>query len=80
MKQISKRFDCMIINKNTKKLNHIIRLGKDKLDVFEKFNTVYKIDCQSCDASYIGQSSRKLACRINESEKPKKQFNILCLS
>lgn len=33
---------------------------------------MYKIDCDKCDASYVGQTDRKLIIRINEY---KKQIN-----
>ena len=66
IKQISKKFDGAIINRNKKKLNNLISLGKDKLSALDKRNKVYKIDCTNCDTTYIGQSSRKLNFRTDE--------------
>lgn len=76
IKQIASRFDCAIINKNTKKLNYLIGLGKDKLENLEKNNIVYQIDCKNCDASYIGQSLRKLRFRVNEHRRAVNKKNI----
>ena len=41
-------------------------MGKDKQSCFDKRNIVYKIDCIDCDATYIGQISRKLRFRVDE--------------
>ncbi|KYN14843.1 hypothetical protein ALC57_12952, partial [Trachymyrmex cornetzi] len=39
---------------------------KDGLPHDSKENVVYKINCKNCDASYVGQTGRKLKTRINE--------------
>ena len=35
----------------------------------EKRKNVYKIACKSCDASYVGQTGRKLKIRLSEHRK-----------
>ena len=69
IKTISQKFNCATVNKNTKKLTNLIRLGKDKLNDFEKSGIVYKIDCKDCTSTYIGQSSRQLIRRVKEHER-----------
>lgn len=53
------------------KLNFFIKLHKDPLIKFNHSNVVYKIDCNDCDASYVGQTGRRLATRLR-----KHQVNI----
>jgi len=48
------------------KLSGLIRVHKDTLPNSSKKNVVYKITCKDCDASYVGQTGRKLNTRITE--------------
>jgi len=48
------------------KLNRFIKVQKDALPKFDNKNIVYKICCKDCDASYVGQTCRKLSSRISE--------------
>ena len=45
---------------NINKLKKFIKVHKDPLDSFSKSNVIYKINCNDCDASYVGQTERKL--------------------
>jgi len=49
-----------------KKLNTIIKKGKDKLNVNQNTEVVYKINCKDCDQAYIGQTKRHIETRIKE--------------
>lgn len=51
------------------KLNKIIKTHKDPIPKQSKKNVVYKINCGDCDASYVGQTGRKLITRIKEHNK-----------
>ena len=55
------------------KLNNIIKLVKDKTKTCDNVNVVYKINCKDCNASYVGQTGRRLNVRIKEHTK-----NIIC--
>jgi len=48
------------------KLSRIIKIHKDPLLSSQKKNVVYKISCNDCDASYVGQIGRLLKTRISE--------------
>ena len=48
------------------KLDQFIRAQKDCLPNNKKKNVVYKIRCNDCDASYVGQTRRLLKTRISE--------------
>jgi len=48
------------------KLDKIIKVQKDPTEHTHKNNIVYKINCNNCDASYVGQTKRKMMTRIKE--------------
>ena len=39
---------------------------KDKLPTLDQAGVVYKINCDTCDASYVGETERKLSARFKE--------------
>ncbi|KAL6421189.1 hypothetical protein ACFW04_013742 [Cataglyphis niger] len=52
-----------------KKLNLLIKRGKDGLPISNRTKAVYninKINCKNCSASYIGQTKRHLSTRVKE--------------
>ncbi|KAL6418855.1 hypothetical protein ACFW04_014207 [Cataglyphis niger] len=49
-----------------KKLNSLIKRGKDGLPISNSTEVVYKINCKNCSASYIGQTKRHLSTRVKE--------------
>jgi len=49
-----------------KKLDTLIRKGKDKLDDCRRTEVVYQIECKDCDQVYIGQTKRHLETRVKE--------------
>ena len=61
-----KQHNTNVIYSINNKLNNIIKLGKDKTKISDNVNVVYKINCKNCDASYVGQSGRRLDVRIKE--------------
>ncbi|XP_018311680.1 uncharacterized protein [Mycetomoellerius zeteki] len=48
------------------KLSRFIKVQKDVLPKNQNKNVIYKITCKDCDASYVGQTGRKLISRITE--------------
>jgi len=61
-----KKTSLKLIYTIPKKLDKLIKRGKDKLSKTDRTNIVYKIDCNKCDATYIGQTKRHLNTRIKE--------------
>ena len=55
-----------VVYKITEKLNILIKRGKDILHNNDKTNVVYKLNCQNCNVSYIGQTKRHLRTRVKE--------------
>jgi len=47
-------------------LNIFIKTDKDRIKRSGQCNVVYKIDCKNCEASYVGQTKRRLTTRIRE--------------
>jgi len=52
--------------KLTNMLNSVIKLGKDKSEKMEQCHAIYKISCFDCDASYVGQTKRKVKTKLKE--------------
>ena len=48
------------------RLSRFIRAQKDILPQESRSNVVYRINCNDCEASYVGQTGRLLKTRINE--------------
>ncbi|XP_011687386.1 PREDICTED: uncharacterized protein LOC105449705 [Wasmannia auropunctata] len=48
------------------KLYKLIKRHKDKISTDSGNNAVYRINCNDCDATYVGQTKRKLKTRILE--------------
>lgn len=61
-----KKTSLKLIYTIPKKLDKLIKRGKDKLSKTDRTDIVYKIDCNKCDATYIGQTKRHLNTRIKE--------------
>ena len=61
-----KKFNITLVNSIHHKFTDIVKLGKDKIDVLENRNCVYKIRCNDCVSSYVGQTGRSLKRRLYE--------------
>ena len=48
------------------KMGKYIKVQKDICPHTLKSNVIYKISCNNCDASYVGQTGRQLKTRITE--------------
>jgi len=65
IKRIVKNF-VDIVYTVPKKLDFIIKKGKDKLNANRNTEVVYKINCKNCNQAYIGQTKRHIETRIKE--------------
>ncbi|EZA57987.1 hypothetical protein X777_01995 [Ooceraea biroi] len=61
-----KHFNLDVVYSVPKKLDCIIKRGKDKLTNAQQTGVVYQINCLDCDSCYIGQIRRHLSTRTNE--------------
>ena len=64
-----RKFNIRCVPLMSQKLNNIVKLGKDKPEKWMETNIVYKFQCDSCSATYIGQTKRNLKKRIDEHKK-----------
>ena len=48
-------FHCKLAFFIINTLKSFIKRGKDKLELLSNQNMVYKISCDDCEASYVGQ-------------------------
>jgi len=62
-KNITKDFKANLAFFSLNKLGYIV---KDILPKSSQKNVVYKLSCKDCNATYVGQTCRKLKTRINE--------------
>jgi len=58
--------DICLAYRGINKLSKFIKVCKDRLPKDLHTNIVYKINCMSCDASYVEQIGRLLKTRIGE--------------
>ena len=56
MKNFFNKFHTDIIYSTANKFRRFIKLGKDKCKTGENTNVVYRIDCNDCETSYVGQT------------------------
>jgi len=47
-------------------LGSFVKVHKDTVETYANNNVVYKISCNDCEASYVGQTKRQLKTRVNE--------------
>ncbi|KYN21863.1 hypothetical protein ALC57_05757 [Trachymyrmex cornetzi] len=75
---IINKFNFNIAYRPINRLSSIIKTGKDIIKKEDQSNVVYKINCQDCESTYIGQTKRKLRTRIKEHKNDyKKPMNNL---
>ncbi|KYQ53643.1 hypothetical protein ALC60_02916 [Trachymyrmex zeteki] len=58
--------DIRVSFRSPNKIGKYIKVQKDKCPPTSKRNVVYKISCNNCDVSYVGQTGRQLKTRIAE--------------
>ena len=63
------KYNTEVLNNTVNKWNCFIKLGKDVCSKDQKTNVVYRIDCNECTATYVGQTERQLNIRVNEHKK-----------
>lgn len=68
-KHFLKDTDTRLAYVSLNKLNRFIKSHKDTIPKSSNTNVVYKIICNECSASYVGQTKRRLNTRINEHRK-----------
>ena len=59
-------FNIRIAHKPTRTLRHLLTNVKDKDDPKDRQGTVYRIRCNDCNGTYIGETGRTLTMRLGE--------------
>ena len=68
IKRIGKNLKIKTVSRVGSNLEIFIKLGKDKLEIFNQCNVVYRLKCQ-CGKSYVGQTKGSLHIRRDEHKK-----------
>lgn len=66
---LARSFEKFVAYVIKNKLNKFIKNHKDPLPNYNCSNVVYKINCDDCDASYVGQTKRQRNKRIKNTIK-----------
>jgi len=73
VKTVSEKFGNAIKKHNVRmaysglnKIRRFVHPHKDLLPNISRMNVVYRINCRDCDASYVGQTGRRLKTRLTE--------------
>ena len=73
-KRFNNNNDIRISFHSPNKMVKYIKVQKDICPQTSRSNVVYKILCNNCDASYVGQTSRQLKTRITEHRNHIRQY------
>ncbi|XP_070155138.1 uncharacterized protein [Polyergus mexicanus] len=65
-KNFTRDLNVKLSYRSLNKLNRFIKIHKDSCPKSIHSNVIYKINCDNCDASYVGQTKRQLHTRISE--------------
>ena len=60
------KYDVITIPIIEKSNNNLLIKAKDKSRKGENTNVIYKIQCEKCDATYVGQTKREVSIRVGE--------------
>ncbi|XP_062703609.1 uncharacterized protein LOC134286061 [Aedes albopictus] len=63
--------------KQHKNIGSLLPLVKDKTPLEERSNVVYQINCEDCDACYVGMTTQKLKARISKHKSNMKKLQTL---
>ena len=69
LKRIFSKYDVKVAHKPTRKLRTELCKLKDEKTAHEKAGVVYRIDCGSCDAKYVGETGRQVKERMLEHQR-----------
>ena len=61
-----KKSNVIVGYRKLKSLNGFIKAQKDRNEHNNNSNVIYKLCCNDCDATYVGQTKRQLRTRVNE--------------
>ena len=66
LRRIFKKFDIKIAHKPSNTIKSKICHLKDKRKNLDKAGVIYQIDCNQCQAKYIGETGRQVRDRMKE--------------
>ena len=67
--RVLKSYNVKVAHKPVRTISSILTKPKDKVPKADRTNVVYKIKCNDCSKTYIGQTQRALKTRVKEHQK-----------
>ena len=74
--RILRSFNISVAHKPTVTLKNTLTNVKDPTDTKTRIETVYKVTCAECLATYIGETGRTLDCRIKEHKRSQEKQDV----
>lgn len=75
LKKVFNEYGTKTVFKNNNRLDQIIKKQKDTIPTHRTHDVIYMLECEDCDAKYVGQTSRALETRIKEHKNNIKHFD-----
>ena len=69
LKRIFGKYNLEVAHQPTRKLRSELCNLKDKKTAHEKSGVVYRVDCNNCEAKYVGETGRQVRDRMAEHQK-----------
>ena len=66
LQNVCKKAEFKLLYRRSKNLGDLLYSHRPSKDTLQKKNVVYQVDCENCNATYIGQTSRQLGTRMGE--------------
>ena len=66
LQNLCKKAEFKLLYRRSKNLGDILCSHRPPKDTLEKKNVVYQVNCEDCNAVYIGQTLRQLGTRMDE--------------
>ena len=61
-----KRWNITVVSKKQNTLGHLLYKRSPDCEFFDQQNVIYRVNCSGCQKCYVGQTRRKVRCRLKD--------------